>query len=136
MKVKKKIVLHFPQALLDQPVISDLTRHYDLDFSILKARVTPEEEGVLVLELSGREANYRKALAYLKKQGITIQPLSKDIKWDHNVCTQCGACVTICPTGALCQDKKTRVVSFNRKKCVLCELCVLPCPPRAITISI
>ena len=47
----KKIVLRFPQNLVDQPIICRLVKDFDLEFNILRASVTPEEEGLLVLEL-------------------------------------------------------------------------------------
>jgi len=52
MNVSKRIVLHFPKRMVDRPIVSRLVKDYDLDFNILKALVTPEEEGLLVLELS------------------------------------------------------------------------------------
>ncbi|MFB0533330.1 MAG: NIL domain-containing protein, partial [Desulfatiglandales bacterium] len=53
MIVSKRIVLHFPRRLVDRPIIYRLVRDYNLQFNILRASVTPEEEGLMVLELSG-----------------------------------------------------------------------------------
>ena len=53
--MEKRFVMHFPKTLVDKPIMSTLIRKYDLDFNILKAYVTPEEEGTLVLALSGAE---------------------------------------------------------------------------------
>jgi L-aspartate semialdehyde sulfurtransferase ferredoxin len=50
-------------------------------------------------------------------------------------CTQCGACVVICPTGALSLNKNTRKIDFDSEKCIACELCVKPCPPRAMVVK-
>ena len=61
-----RIVLKFPHSLLDQPIVYRLVKDYDLELNILKAHVTPEEEGLLVLELKGTKANYDKGSAYLK----------------------------------------------------------------------
>lgn len=60
METTKKIVLHFPQSLINQPIICRLVKDFNLEFNILKASVTPEKEGLLVLELSGEEKNIRK----------------------------------------------------------------------------
>ena len=51
MTVSKSIVLHFPSRLVDRPIVSRLVRDFNLDFNILKASVTPEEEGLLVLDV-------------------------------------------------------------------------------------
>ncbi len=133
--VSNRIVLTFPHSLLDKPVVYKLVKDYNLSFNILQARVTPEEEGLLVLELTGEKEDYDKGIKYLTDLGVRIQPLSKDIIRDEERCTHCGACVVICPTGALSLDKTTMKVDFNSEKCIACELCVKPCPPRAMVVK-
>ena len=133
--VSKRIVLTFPHILVDKPVVYKLVKDYNLSFNILQGRVTPEEEGLLVLELTGKKEDYDKGIKYLTGLGVKIQPLSKDIVRDEDRCTHCGACVVICPTGALSMDRKTMKVNFNSKKCIACELCVKACPPRAMKVK-
>jgi ferredoxin len=132
--VKRRIVMKFPQRLLDQPIICNLVRHYNLEFSILKALVMPNEEGLLVLVLTGKKEDLEKGIEYLKKTGVSLQPLSQDIVRNEKRCTHCGVCVTICPAGALVLDKKTRKVNFYDEKCIACELCLKTCPVRAMEI--
>lgn len=133
--VSKRIVLTFPHNLVDKPVVYKLVKDYNLTFNILQARVTPQEEGLLVLELSGKKEDYDKGVKYLMGLSVKIQPLSKDVIRDEDRCTHCGACVVICPTGALSLDKDTMKVNFDSKKCIACELCVKPCPPRAMIVK-
>ena len=76
MAVSKKIVLHFPKRLVDRPIVSRLIKDYNLEFNILKAQVTQEEEGVMVLELKGEQADYDQGIRYLTKAGVRIQSLS------------------------------------------------------------
>ena len=134
MAVSKKLVLRFPRHLVDKPIVSHLVKDYNLEFNILKASVTPKEEGLLVMELSGEQQNFDKGTRYLTREGVKIQPLSRDIARNEARCTHCGACVVICPTGALAIDPSTRRVNFYDDKCIACELCVLPCPPRAMEV--
>ncbi len=131
---KKKIVLHFQRSLVNQPIVDKLIKNYDLSFNILKAQILPDEEGLMVLELSGDDKNYENGINYLKSSGVSIQPLSKDIKRDENKCTHCGVCVVMCPTDALRIDKETRKVIFESDKCIACELCIDPCPTRAMEL--
>ena len=130
----KRIVLKFPHKLIDQPIVYRLVKDFDLEFNILKAYVTPREEGLMVLELKGEEVNLDKALKYVKSLGVSVQPLSKDIKRNDSKCTHCGACVPICPTEALVTDSLTRKVLFYDTKCIACELCIKACPPRAMEL--
>ena len=132
--VSKRIVLKFPHRLVEQPIVYRMVKDYELEFNILKAYVTPKEQGLLVLELTGEDKNFDKAISYVKKLGVSVQPLSKDIKRNEEKCTHCGACVPICPTEALVVDPKTRKVEFYSEKCIACELCIKACPPRAMEL--
>jgi ferredoxin len=134
--ITRRVVLHFPNRLIDQPIIYRLTKEYDLVFNILLARITPNERGVMVTEISGEDEKYDKGIKYLKDQGVDVQLLSKDVRRDERRCTECGVCVTICPTGALSiPDRKTMNVEFNIDKCVACSLCVPVCPANAMHVE-
>ncbi|MDI6605836.1 MAG: NIL domain-containing protein [Candidatus Omnitrophota bacterium] len=130
----QKIVLRFPHRLVDQPIVYKLVKDFDLKFNILKAHVTPQEEGLMVLELSGKKENFHKGIEYLESCGVKIQPLSQDVTRDDSKCTDCGVCVPICPTQALVVDPKTRKVHFYNNKCIACELCIKICPTRAMEV--
>lgn len=134
--VSKRIVLTFPHKLLDKPVVYKLVKDFDLVFNILQAKISPKEEGVLVLELTGKKENYAKGVKYLTELGVNIQPLSKDVTRDEDRCTHCGACIAVCPTDALYIDKSTMKVVFDSEKCIACELCVKACPPRAMVVKL
>jgi len=134
MAVSKRIVLHFPRRLVDRPIVSRLVRDFNLDFNILRASVTPEEEGLLVLELSGKQEDYDKGIRYLTRTGVRIQSLSQDVTRNEERCTHCGACITICPFSAFELDPITRHVKFYDEKCTACGLCIKACPPRAMEV--
>ncbi|MCX5750913.1 MAG: 4Fe-4S binding protein [Candidatus Saganbacteria bacterium] len=131
----RKIVLTFPKNKIDKPIVHKLIKDFGLVFNIMKASITPDQEGHMVIELSGENADIEKGIKYLKDEGIKVEPLSKDIRVNWDKCVQCGACVSICPTGALyIKDRKTMEVAFDTEKCIACELCIRPCPPRAIEV--
>ncbi len=134
MIVSKRIVLHFPKRMVDKPIIYHLIKDYDLEFNILKASVTPEEEGLMVMELKGEQKQYDNGIQYLVDSGVKIQALSQDVIRNEERCTSCGACITICPSGAFELEPGTMKVSFNNANCVACGLCIKPCPPRAMEL--
>ena len=134
MNISRRIVLRFPPLVTGQPVVYRLVKDFNLRFNIIKASVSPGEEGLLVMELSGDQKNYDKGMQYLKEVGVIIQSLSQDLVRDETRCTHCGACITVCPTGAFHLEPKTRKVLFDHNKCVVCGLCVKACPPRAIRL--
>lgn len=134
MASSKRIVLHFPKRLVDRPIVSRLVKDYDLDFNILKASVTPEEEGLLVLEITGKRDDYDRGIEYLTKAGVKIQSLSQDVTRNEERCTHCGSCVTVCPADAFQLVPSTKKVLFQNEKCIACGICIKTCPPRAMEL--
>jgi len=134
MAVSRRIVLHFSKRLVDRPIVYRLVKDYNLEFNILKAQFTQEAEGLMVLEVSGEQKDYDKGIKYLTDNGVRIQSLSQDVFRNEERCTHCGACITICPTGAFEIAPLTRQVNFDNEKCVACELCIKSCPPRAMEL--
>ena len=136
MKIAKKVVLTFPKHTWDKPIIYMLHTKHHLMFNILKAKITPNEEGLMVLELIGEEKDFKKGIDFLKETGVGVRFLAADIEKNEELCTHCGACTAICPTSALVLDKETMMVKFEKEKCVGCELCVPVCPFKALQIKI
>jgi len=114
--------------------VCNLVKDYNLEFNILKAYVTPREEGLMVLELRGDEKNYKQGIQYLTEASVKVQPLSQNIIRNERKCTDCGVCMPICPTGALVVEPLVRKVHFYDNKCIACELCVKACPVRAMEV--
>jgi ferredoxin len=132
--VTKKVVLHFPKRMVDEPILYRLIKDWDLQFNILKASITPEAEGLMVVELKGEQRHFDEGVQYLIDSGVKIQSLSQDVTRNEERCTSCGACVTVCPAGAFEYEPRTMVVRFDNAKCVACGLCIKACPPRAMEL--
>jgi L-aspartate semialdehyde sulfurtransferase ferredoxin len=131
----KRIVLTFPPTLVGQPITTHLVRQYDLMLNILRANVTPNEEGRMVLELTGKKKALDDGIDYLKHLGISVEPLARDIKWRAEKCTHCTACIPACPSGAMSVDRASMEVSFDKDRCIACELCISVCPFNALEIQ-
>jgi ferredoxin len=134
--IARRVVLHFPSELIDQPIISNTVKKYNLEFNILKASIAPPEGGLLVVELLGGKKDVQEALKYLQELNIDIQNLSRDIVRKEDRCVHCGACVAICPSAALVLNTTNWEVEFFADKCVACELCVKACPYAAMEVRL
>jgi L-aspartate semialdehyde sulfurtransferase ferredoxin len=131
----KILILRFPKTEVQKPIVCNLARDHGLLFNILNATVLPRKEGVMVLELSGAKKDFKSGVRYLKSQGVRVQNASQEVERNEVVCTHCGACTAVCPTGALSVKRPEMTVEFNQQRCSVCELCVTACPPRAIHIK-
>jgi ferredoxin len=135
-RIAKKIVIQYAADNVDQPIIYELVKRHDLVFNILKARILPRREGVIVLELIGSPENFDNGIRYLKDKGLKVEPLSKSVIQNKDTCVHCGACTAFCPTGALSFERETMRVVFNVERCNGCELCVSACPARAMEVNL
>ena len=133
---KKKFVLSFPEKSVTKPITYKLVKEFDLEFNILRAEITPEVEGKMLIELKGDDEMITGATRYLEGVGITIKEAAKDIIIDRESCVNCGECTSVCITRALSLDENTKKLQFNKDKCILCELCLDCCPVRAIRVNI
>ncbi len=132
--IKKKAILRFDSTTVEKPVTYYLIKKYDLWINILQARFEPSLGGKLVIELRGEKKQLDQAFAYLKEQNIRVDFLEEEISWDKLKCNHCGACVSICPVGALKMNRETYYLEFNYQDCVVCGYCTDACPVQAIEI--
>ncbi|HPL64100.1 MAG: NIL domain-containing protein [Syntrophales bacterium] len=132
----KKVVIRYPADIVDQPIVYRLVKDFDLMFNILKARISPRREGLLVLELFGTSENFERGIRFLKEKGLKVEPLSKSVTQDLEKCVHCGACLAFCPASAVSIDPVTAKVIFDPEKCSGCEICVTACPSRAMVVDL
>lgn len=128
----KKFVLRFPQEVADRPIVCELALRFGLQFNILRASISPHREGIMVMEIIGSQEKQEEGLAFLASRGVLVEPLSQDIRMVEERCYHCGACVGLCPTGALFMERPSFLVRYDPAKCIACELCVLGCPAHAM----
>lgn len=132
--ITKKLLLNFPECETESPIVYHLVKDYDLMINIFRARVTADEEGFLVLDVTGTEENIRKGSDYLKSLNIEINETVKGVVWDKKRCVQCGSCIPHCPTDALTiPDRQTMVVRFDSNECIECLSCIKVCPFGAVS---
>ena len=132
--ITRKLMLFFPKCECEKPIICELVRDYDLIVNVFRAKVTPEEDGYLVLDITGTEEDIEKALDYVRTFNVKVNLTGRGLTWDAESCTHCGHCLTHCPPHALhFADVATREVAFDEEGCIECQACVRVCPFGACT---
>ena len=136
MEKSVKVQLRFRPEDTKQPFVHLFATRFGLIFSILQADITPDRGGRLVLDMSGEQQSIEDALSFTAEQGVSVQVLSRVIRWDDQVCVHCGACTAVCVQRALTLDRETAMLSFDNARCVVCEMCTRSCPTGAIRVEL
>lgn len=76
--VRERVYLTFPKEQIKEPVLSMLSKRFDVVFNIRGSTVT-SEMGLVALEIDGKESEVTKAIAWLKSKGITVEPIEKSV---------------------------------------------------------
>lgn len=75
---RKQVTLIFPQHLIKEPVIYTMSKECEVMPNIRRAKIT-ETVGEMTLELEGAEENLKRAVAFLEKKGIKVEPVAGDV---------------------------------------------------------
>ena len=100
---------------------------YEITLNILK--FSTGSNGINML-IDIPEEKIKTITESLKKNNIIVNKKGRVII-DDDLCIDCGACVSLCPTDALYLDDVERISLFY-ERCIGCLLCVDSCPRFAI----
>lgn len=114
------------QEVTDYEKIINQILKLDIPFTILRFNLTAQ--GIEV-KLDVPDEKMDIVTKELKKNAVKIR---RAIDIDEELCVDCGACISLCNTGALYFDEACER-KFNENKCVGCLLCVDACPRVAIS---
>ncbi|OGF99698.1 hypothetical protein A2Y99_01660 [Candidatus Gottesmanbacteria bacterium RBG_13_37_7] len=132
----RRLILNFPEKIVTKPITYRLIKDYDLQFNILRAQITADVTGKILIEIMGSKNKIEEGIKFLESEGVSIQEASKDIIIDKEQCIDCGVCISICITQSLMLDKETHKLIFDKDKCILCGLCQNCCPMDAIKLKV
>jgi ABC-type methionine transport system ATPase subunit len=74
MKETQRLWLMFPTKLITRPIIWELGKTFNVVTNIRQASVT-DEIGIVSLSLEGEREENKKAIAWLEKQGVKVEPV-------------------------------------------------------------
>lgn len=70
--------LMFPQKLITTPIVWELSQKHELVTNIRQASVN-EEVGLVSLELRGKRSEIKKAVKWLERKGISVEPVEINV---------------------------------------------------------
>ncbi|MCS7114701.1 MAG: 4Fe-4S dicluster domain-containing protein [Nitrososphaerota archaeon] len=127
-----RILLRFPEKIVNQPIISHVILQHGIPLNIIAAHVDFHGGQVLVDVPS---TDVKKVVNAFKEKGVVVT-IPKLIEVDEEKCLHCGACYSLCPVGAI-TFKEDFSVFFDMERCIgsPCGLCVDACPAKAIKLA-
>ncbi|MBI4187227.1 MAG: NIL domain-containing protein [Chloroflexi bacterium] len=75
---KKQIMFTFPQDLITEPIIYNLSQRFKVVTNIRRADIS-ENKGWVVLELEGDESEIERSIAWVTGKGVRVDPVVGDI---------------------------------------------------------
>ena len=92
------------------------------------------EFGVKINRLLKQEENFDNVNVHVPGNDPYRKPGSPSLlpKVNPDLCTECGSCSKVCPTGAISPEKPKKL---DKKKCIGCLKCVRSCPQKARYVS-
>jgi len=78
MTNRKRVHLTFPESLVQEPVIYNLGKKYDIVTNIRRANVE-DTFGWVILEIEGSEDALDAGVRYLQDMGVQVSPIAGDV---------------------------------------------------------
>ncbi|HLF41516.1 MAG TPA: NIL domain-containing protein [Acidimicrobiia bacterium] len=73
-----RLFLSFPEHLVDQPIIYEAVRRFDVVPNIRRANVE-SHSGWVILEMGGDEQRVEDAIAYFREIGVSVNRMEGDV---------------------------------------------------------
>ena len=75
---KKRVHLTFPEKLVQEPIIYNLSKQFDIVTNIRRANVE-DTFGWVILELEGDEGALEEGLRYMEQLGVQVNTIAGDV---------------------------------------------------------
>jgi NAD-dependent dihydropyrimidine dehydrogenase PreA subunit len=126
-----KIVLKFPQEIMQDPLLADVVLETGVRINIDRALVDVSV-GEIVIDVP--DERVEEVAEAFRRRGTEVHEMDTPILLDETECVQCGACVSVCPVEVF-KYNEDRTISIDLTRCVLCKTCMAMCPHGALKIA-
>ncbi len=75
---KRQVMFTFPQELIKEPIIYNLSHQFKVVTNIRRADVS-ENKGWVVLELEGEEDEIEQGITWVTSKGVRVDPVTGDV---------------------------------------------------------
>jgi len=75
---KRQVMFTFPQELIKEPIIYNLSHQFKVVTNIRRADVS-ENKGWVVLELEGEDGEIEQGITWVTSKGVRVDPVTGDV---------------------------------------------------------
>ena len=126
-----KIILKFPQKIMQNPLLAEVVLETGVLINIDRAFVDPAIAEI-VIDVS--DDKKEKVADAFRRRGVEVCELDTPLLFDEAECVQCGACVSVCPVEVF-KLNDDHTISIDLKRCILCRTCLTMCPQGALKVA-
>jgi NAD-dependent dihydropyrimidine dehydrogenase PreA subunit len=123
-----KIVLKFPQKIMQDPLLADVVLETGVRINIDRALVDGSI-GEIVIDVP--DERVEEVAEAFRRRGTEVREMDTPVVFDEAECVQCGACISVCPVEVF-KYNEDRTISIDLQRCVLCKACMTMCPHGAL----
>jgi len=77
-RIRKRVYLTFPAALVREPLVCRMYAELRVEFNLRTASVT-DEIGIIGLELHGEADDIEAAIRFFRSRGVRVEPIELDV---------------------------------------------------------
>lgn len=129
----RKVLLNYSAERVKEPILALSIKETGLVPNILYAEFGTKG-GEILLSIDAADRDVEGFIEFFRRRGVQAKEVKHAIQLDRESCLDCGACLSLCPSGAL-HHTEDKTVELDESKCVYCELCIPACPARALRLS-
>jgi ferredoxin len=131
--MNRKLLIVYSPAKASDPVLASVIKETGLLLNVLHAKID-SQGGEIIVSVDAAEKQLQRVMELFRSRGVRVEELKQVIRLSRDLCIDCGACLSLCPTGALYFTPDLKV-ELKEDKCVYCKLCIQACPLRALALS-
>jgi len=125
-----KYLLEYSADIVNSPILSKTVIDTGVLINVLRADIE-YDTATIIVDIPTDE---KKVIEKFKEFGVSVKKLDEIIMRDTESCIDCGACISICPSGAI-YFKDDWSIEVRSEECIQCGACVLACPMKAMSIQ-
>jgi ferredoxin len=128
----RKLVLTYDPIRASEPILASVIKETGLLLNVLHAKIN-SQGGEIIVSVEATKEEIQRVMELFRSKGVAIDELKQVIKLNKDLCSDCGYCLPVCPTGALRFTPDWKV-ELKEEKCIYCKLCIEICPLRALSL--